>query len=518
MTGAEVLVLACDHLAACGVEPAALERGLEQRCAPVRLRTAAGVCGDARALPEATAGAERAVLALCARRPASAVLQTALRRAGLDPLGVPLVPVAARCAAHPPDVAAARAEVLIAGGVARARAFRGSRPEHLRLRAARIRTRRSLLLADLAYEPVAAVVGTRCAATAGCALCVAACPAGAIARDDGRVVVERSRCDACGACVAACPREAIELPAYRGEELWAEIDTLLTGPDGALGPRGIAFVCRHVELAGEAAGWLPVEVPSLRLLDATWVVRCFDAGASAVAVVECERCVDETVRAGVVWCSALLEAIGSQDRARLIPAGSPELAASPPPLDRAPRSSESFPGAAAAVLSLVGSDRSMDGADLAGPGSPFGRVSVDAERCTMCGACAKACPTGALALAETERELALTLDHACCVACSSCARACPEGAGVIEVVRATSLALLREGPVPLARDVQARCIRCGGPIAPGTMLGRVAALLGDEHAHIVPTLFRYCSTCRLLAGPDEPPVDIRSAEVPHARG
>ncbi|MBI2324231.1 MAG: 4Fe-4S binding protein [Chloroflexi bacterium] len=517
MTG--VLIVACDDLAsACGVDPNALEAALRMRSGAVRLRTVAGVCGDARALAAAVEGEAAAVLALCAPRLTRGALQTAVRRAGLDPLGVPVVSLRARCAPHPPDVAVARAETILAGAVARARAFRGSRPEQVRARPTRLRSRRSLLLADVEYEPVAAVARARCAAMAGCALCVPICPAGALVRDDGHVSLDRSRCDGCGACVAACPREAIEIPAYRDEELWAEIGALLAGADGALGSRGIAFFCRHVELSGEAPGWLPVVLPSLRLLTPVWIVRCLDAGANAVAVLECEICVNESLRAGVAWCGALLGAIGADPyRARLV--GPSGLAAPPPPAGSVHRSEPTFLGEAAAVLSLVDAERPSDGAELTHPGSPFGRVSVGVERCTLCGACAKACPTGALALLETPSERALTFDHACCVACGSCERTCPEGRGVVGVVRSTSPKLLRAGPVALVRDEQARCVRCGAPIAPGTMLGRVAALLGKEHAALMPTLMRCCSTCRVLAGEDHPTTRTMSptGEVPLVR-
>lgn len=47
---------------------------------------------------------------------------------------------------------------------------------------------------------------------ARCYACVAACPAGAIAKDaDGAVVVDRSKCDLCGKCAEACLYDAMQI-------------------------------------------------------------------------------------------------------------------------------------------------------------------------------------------------------------------------------------------------------------------------------------------------------------------
>ncbi len=45
----------------------------------------------------------------------------------------------------------------------------------------------------------------------GCEACVAACPFGAIAMEDGCATIDLDRCNFCGACVSECPYEAILL-------------------------------------------------------------------------------------------------------------------------------------------------------------------------------------------------------------------------------------------------------------------------------------------------------------------
>jgi Ni,Fe-hydrogenase III small subunit/NAD-dependent dihydropyrimidine dehydrogenase PreA subunit len=49
---------------------------------------------------------------------------------------------------------------------------------------------------------------------------------------------------------------------------------------------------------------------------------------------------------------------------------------------------------------------------------------IDFQRCTACGDCARACPTGALAVGEP--GLSVSLSYAQCISCRECVAACPE--------------------------------------------------------------------------------------------
>jgi ferredoxin len=48
---------------------------------------------------------------------------------------------------------------------------------------------------------------------------------------------------------------------------------------------------------------------------------------------------------------------------------------------------------------------------------------TDQVLCTLCGLCAAACPTAAIAVEET-----VTTDESACILCSACVKACPTGA------------------------------------------------------------------------------------------
>jgi NAD-dependent dihydropyrimidine dehydrogenase PreA subunit len=43
----------------------------------------------------------------------------------------------------------------------------------------------------------------------GCGSCIGACPANAIAFDDGKAVIDQDKCVKCGACKDTCPVSAI---------------------------------------------------------------------------------------------------------------------------------------------------------------------------------------------------------------------------------------------------------------------------------------------------------------------
>lgn len=79
-------------------------------------------------------------------------------------------------------------------------------------------------------EPNTAYVDA--AACSGCRSCTAVCPYGAIAIDDGtaKAAINAALCKGCGTCVAACPSGSIRQHLFEDEQIWREIEGLLTPP------------------------------------------------------------------------------------------------------------------------------------------------------------------------------------------------------------------------------------------------------------------------------------------------
>ncbi len=358
-------------------------------------------------------------------------------------------------------------------------------------------------------SPPPAFDATRCAGGSdglvGCRACVETCPFEAIrARQypgGTTITIDAWACRRCGACTAACPASALERAFDPEPELRAAVEAAVADAgEGALVALGCAATAAR--LAGRD-GLAAVALRSILTVDETLLVHALRAGASGVAVMPCASCdhgaaallsrpvelarsllADEAAVAVIAddASTAVDEALTALAEARgghrhLEPVTRPVLR------ERATRRE--------ALAALLDDDLAPQTATLPPELVTFGEVTVDAEACSMCGACARTCPTNALGLDPAEGRL--TFRGVDCVACGLCAQACPEDGALSLTVGAEHAEDLGERRT-LVDDAVVRCAGCGDPYLPARLLAHAQRLV-TEATGALPATSRQLELC-----------------------
>lgn len=331
-----------------------------------------------------------------------------------------------------------------------------------------------------------------------CDHCIDVCPSAAIVPDGDRVKVDAAICAGHGACASACPTGAISYDLPAGNGLYQRLRALLKtyaaagGTDPTLliyeqgaGDDVLSALARFGD--GLPAAVLPFAVNAPAALGPEFLLTAFAYGAArVVALAPPPRERDlRPLREAAALTDAVLAGLGWGGRtAVLVTADPDQLAAA------LARETCGAPGPAAAHL-VLGDKRSTLALALAHlrrvapspideiplpDGAPLGGVAVDDEKCTLCMACAAACPTGALSGAPDSPSLGFT--ESACVQCGLCRAVCPERA-VALAPRLNFSPSARERVI-LKQEPPHCCPRCGKPFATKSS---IAMLLGKLAGH-----------------------------------
>jgi ferredoxin len=360
----------------------------------------------------------------------------------------------------------------------------------------------------------------------GCNACIEVCSARAIASDGNRIQVTPNLCVGCGACTTVCPSGALTYAYPRAADLGLRLRTLLNTYARAGGERpalllhsqkrGAELIAQTGRLAqaggalrGLPARMIPVDLHHTASTGIDVWLSAIAHGATNVAILTTgEEAPDYlaalAAQAGIA--QTVLSALGYQGtHLHLL------RAASPRELDQALRQIQPAQvPAQRATFHITPEKRAtlefafehllrhapapQQEIPLPG-GSPYGRVDVNRQACTLCMSCVGACP--ASALTDNPNLPQLRFIERNCVQCGLCEKTCPENA-----ITLTPRLLLDESaklPAVLNEAQPFHCIRCSKPF--GT-LQMIENMLGKLSAHgaFAGNLDRLkmCADCRVV--------------------
>ncbi len=357
----------------------------------------------------------------------------------------------------------------------------------------------------------------------GCRRCLDLCPTSAIAPAGDHVQIDAQVCAGCGQCAAACPTGAAAYALPPADALMRKLRVLLSTyreaggvtpilllHDEAHGTEIIHALARHGN--GLPAHVLPLAVNEVTQVGLETIAAAFAFGASAVRLLLRARARHDIagLNKTIALADTILAGLGfGAGRTATIETDDPDA------LSDALRATEAAaPVASPASFMPVGEKREImklalrelqriapapvDLVELP-EGAPFGTVVLDTEGCTLCLACASACPTGALT-GDPERPMLRFAEDAC-VQCGLCKSTCPEK--VISLKPRLDFRAVTASARVLKEEEPFLCIRCGKPFGVKSTIARVTAKLENKQHWMFKDsakrldIIKMCEECRV---------------------
>jgi ferredoxin len=335
----------------------------------------------------------------------------------------------------------------------------------------------------------------------GCSACLSACSAGAISREKEAIRIEPNLCQGCGTCALVCPSGAVRYADPKPGFSLTRLQAMLSAWRAeAGGPLGLWLV--SASEAATPAGWLPYHVQEPASLGLEFWLAALASGCNRVAIAAegvpaaTRRALGEQLALG----QALLAGLG------LPPALA--LASNATELDSVPilpalAMAELASGDDKRTLLYAALDVLIERVEVPQPSialaaGPMGDVSIAAEKCTLCAACVRICPSSALILPGSILQLAFHEER--CLQCGLCANVCPEHA-ITLTPRLLISRTARQSPRIVAEAEPYACTDCGKQFSTKIMIERSRTMMAGhpmfqgEQAR----LMTLCPDCRQRA-------------------
>ncbi|HEY6896582.1 MAG TPA: 4Fe-4S binding protein, partial [Rhodocyclaceae bacterium] len=350
-----------------------------------------------------------------------------------------------------------------------------------------------------------------------CTRCIDVCSTAALASDGQRIVVDAALCAGCGGCATVCPTGAARHVYPNPSELMAVAREGLRayrragGAEACLLVHGARRRDAILDLGRQGRGLparvLPFDVHDVAAfgLDQALATICYGADLLRVVVDDempegYRLALQQQFEIGNEILAAL--GFGAQRLALVDEAALATALWTLPPVTPLAAAEFTFPKDKRQALDLALSHLAALVPPREEPiplsrGAPFGSVTVDTARCTLCMSCTGACPAGALL--DTPEEPRLRFTEKNCVQCGLCAQICPEDA-----IQLTPQLWLHEDaarPRTLNAAEPFHCVSCGKPYGTRQMVDAMLARLGGHSMFADANALRrlqMCSDCRVV--------------------
>ena len=343
------------------------------------------------------------------------------------------------------------------------------------------------------------------------------CPFGAIESVNRKISVDHYLCQGCGGCALVCPPGAIRLLEPSREGILKALKESLDIRTAQAGVPAALLISDAYQQAAEGISGLPVhfKVEQIGHVGLDVILAAFVYGARGVEVAcrpQNPPGIRKAVELEIQTAGVILRVIGlpgDSVRFTVFDGAVVSEEAAHGPAEIGASDNHAFaptalftPGEDQRALVRRAAQHLYDGSGCNEPrlslpdGSHFGAVTVDAEACTLCRACATVCPSGALSASAD--VLRLTFRESRCHQCGFCEETCPEGA-IRLLPRLLCDPGAIEAPMVLHEAESFHCVSCGAPFASPAMIKRMENKLTGHWMYANERQLRrlqMCRTCR----------------------